>query len=391
MENLETIIAHYSEVRKEQKRAVVPPIYQTSLFTFDSYEDIDEAFSNTYENSIYTRGNNPTVRILENKIAKLAGGENCKFFASGMAAISSAIMHYIKFNDHAIVIKNTYGPTNNFFNRYLKDKMNVDVTFVEGDSLEEIKNAIKNNTKLIYLESPSTAIFKLQDISEITKIAKEHNIKTIIDNSFSTFVYQRPLELGVDLEVHSASKYISGHSDVIAGCIIGKDSDIKEIYNEEHALFGGILSPFDAWLILRGLRTLPLRLKQHSINAIEVAKFLEKHNKVNKVNYVGLDSFPQKEIAKKQMLGYSGLMSFEIDTDVSGIKRFLNSLSVFSIGVSWGGFESLAFAPIIAILKEMPEDLIPKMGIKPGVVRISVGLENYNSLIEDLDNALKNV
>lgn len=389
MKDLETIIAHAGE--KRNKMGVSPPICQSSLFTFDSYEEISKAFDDPYNTPIYSRGNNPTVRILEEKVAAAAGGEACKFFSSGMAAISSAILHYIKSGDHIITIKNIYGPANNFLNKYLKEKFNVEVTFISGNDIEEFKKEIKDNTKLFYLESPSSAIFSIQNLKEVVKLAKSKDIKTILDNTCATFVYQRSMEIGIDLEVHSASKYLSGHSDVVAGCVIGKEKDIKEMFYEEFSYLGGVLGPFDAWLILRGLRTLPIRLKQHSENALKIALFLEKHPKIKKVNYVGLESFPQHNIAKETMTGFTGLMSFEINTDVKGIKNFINTLEIFSIGVSWGGYESLAYAPIISILKEMPEDQIKSMGVSPGVIRISIGLESSRELILDLERALNEV
>lgn len=389
MKNLKTIIAH--DNKSKYGGAVTAPIYQSSLFTFGSYDEISEAFDDPYENPIYSRGNNPTVRILEEKVAKAAKAENCKFFSSGMAAITSAILHYVDSGDHIIAINNTYGPANNFLNLYLKKKLKIDVTFVKGDKIEDFKDAIKENTKLIYLESPSSALFNIQDLRAVANLAKSYNINTIIDNSWATFIYQKTLELGIDMEVHSASKYISGHSDVVAGCILGRDKDIKEIYSNEFPYFGGVLSPFDAWLVLRGLRTLPLRLEQHSKNTMDVARYLEGHTKIKKVNYVGLESFEGHDIAKNQMTGFTGLMSFDIDTDVAGIKRFIDALEIFSIGVSWGGYESLAFAPIISLLKETPEYIIKEMGVSPGVVRISVGLEEVEDIINDIGRALKMV
>lgn len=387
MKNLKTIIAH--DNKDKYGGAVTAPIFQSSLFTFDSYEGISEAFDDPYMNPIYSRGNNPTVRILEEKVAAAAGAENCKFFSSGMAAITSAILHYVSSGDHIVAISNTYGPANNFLNLYLKKKFKVDVTFVKGDKIEDFKEAMRDNTKLFYLESPSSALFNIQDLRAVADLAKANNINTIIDNSWATFIYQKPLELGIDMEVHSASKYLSGHSDVVAGCILGRDEDIRAIYGAEFPYFGGVLSPFDAWLVLRGFRTLPLRLEQHSKSAMEVARYLETHPKIKKVNYVGLESFEGHEMAKKQMSGFAGLMSFDIDTDVAGVKKFMNALEIFSIGVSWGGYESLAFAPIISLLKETPEEVIKEMGVSPGVVRISVGLEGVEDLIHDIDKALE--
>ncbi len=387
--NIETIISHYGEDREKHNGAVVPPIYQNTLFTFENWDAIDNAFSDPINNSIYTRGNNPSVSMVEKKIAKLAGGEKARLFASGMGAISSAIMSCVHTGCHVITLKNIYGPALNLLDVYLKNKFNIEVTFVSGESVEEFRNAVKENTSLIYLESPSSAVFSMQDITEICKIAKEHNIKTVIDNTWATPLYQKPLEMGVDLEVHSCSKYLGGHSDIIAGVVIGKAKLIDSIYQNEFLLYGAKMAPFEAWLLMRSLRTLPMRMERHERNAMMVAEFLEKHPKIKKVNYPGLKSFPQYELGKKQMTGYSGLMSFVIDTEeVQELKNFVNALDLFSIGVSWGGHESLIHAPAISYLKEMTPEQFKATGLSLGVIRISVGLENPEDLIADLDNAL---
>lgn len=385
-----TMLCHYNEEREKNRGAVVPPIYQNSLFTFETWDDIDKAFDDPFVNSIYMRGNNPSVSMVEKKIAKLAGGESAKLFSSGMGAISSAILHYINYGDHVITIKNVYGPTNNFLNSYLKKKMHVDTTFISGEIIEEFEKNIRKNTRLIYLESPSSAIFSLQDIEKVVELAKKHNIKVVIDNTWATPFFQRPLEMGVDLEVHSCSKYFGGHSDLVAGVIIGKEKDIRDIFNEEHAFLGGKLSPFEAWLLQRSLRTMSYRMKAHEENALKVAEFLEKHPKIEKVMHPGLKSFPQYNLGKKQMSGYSGLFAFEIKSDnLENIKNFVNSLKYFSIGVSWGGHESLIYAPAISYLKELPIEQFKNMGISLGTMRVSIGLEDSEDLIEDLEYALK--
>lgn len=386
----ETMLLHYGEDKKDYKGAVVPPIYQNSLFTFEDWDSIDKAFDDPVNNCIYTRGKNPTVSIVEEKLSKLAGGEKAKLFTSGMAAISSAIMHFVKPNGHIITLKNIYGPANNFMGSYLKEKMNIEVTYISGKDVNEFRENIKDNTCLIYLESPSSVVFSLQDINGISKLAKAHNIKTIIDNTWATPIYQKPLKMGIDLEVHSCSKYIGGHSDIVAGVIIGSEKDIKDIFEKEHALYGGKIAPFEAWLIMRSLRTLPIRLAKHQENTLQVAKFLESHPKVKKVYYPGIKSFEQYELGKKQMDGYTGLMAIDLDCkDIDKIKAFVNRLEYFYIGVSWGGFESLVYAPAISYLKEMTPDKFDAMGISLGSIRLSIGLENYNDLICDLEKSLR--
>lgn len=389
---LKTMLSHYGEERSKHNGAVVPPIYQNSLFTFESWDDIDKAFADPINANIYTRGNNPSATLVEKKIAKIAGGEKAKLCSSGMGAISSAIMHYINQGDHIITLNNVYGPASNLIGTYLKNKFGIESTYVSGEDITEFEKAIRPNTKLIYLESPTSAVFTLQDIEAVAKLAKKHNIKTVIDNTWATPIFQKPLELGIDMEVHSCSKYFGGHSDIVAGVIIGSEKDINEICFNEAALFGAKIAPFEAWLIMRSLRTLKIRMLEHQSNAQKVAEFLEKHPKVSKVNYPGLKSFPQYELAKKQMSGCSGLMSFVIDSDnLEDIKAFVNSLEYFSIGVSWGGHESLVYAPAISYLREMSEEKFKATGLSLGVIRIYIGLEEAEDLIEDLDNSLKHI
>lgn len=389
---VETILAHYGEDRQAHNGAIVPPIYQNTLFAFENWDAIDRAFSDPINSSIYTRGNNPSVTMVEKKIAKLAGGEKARLFASGMGAISSAIMSCVHTGCHVITLKNIYGPALNLLDVYLKNKFNIEITFVSGEDVEEIREAIKENTTLIYLESPSSAVFSMQDIKAIAKIAKEKGIRTVIDNTWATPLFQKPLEMGIDLEVHSCSKYLGGHSDIISGVVIGKAELIDSIYQNEYILYGAKMAPFEAWLLMRSLRTLSMRMERHQRNAMMVAEFLEQHPKIKKVNYPGLKSCPQYELGKKQMSGYSGLMSFVIDTDdVQELKNFVNSLDLFSIGVSWGGHESLISVPAIAYLKEMTPEQFKATGLSLGVIRISVGLEDPNDLIEDLRTALENM
>jgi cystathionine beta-lyase len=385
----ETLLQHFAEDRRQNNGAVVPPIYQNSLFTFESWEAIDAAFDDRVNSFIYSRGKNPTVQIVEEKLAELAGGEKAQLFSSGMAAISAAIFSCIKSGDHVIALKNIYGPANNFLNTYLKPKFDIDVSYVSGDDPREFETEIRENTTLIYLESPSSVVFSLQDISAVTKIAKAKGIKTIIDNTWATPIFQKPLAMGVDLEVHSCSKYIGGHSDIVAGVVIGNTTDIDNISTHEMEWIGAKMAPMEAWLILRSLRTLTLRMERHQASAMKVAKFLAGHPEIIKVNYPGLNSFAQKALAEKQMTGYSGLMSFELRTkNLDLIKLFVNSLNLFSIGVSWGGHESLIYAPAISYLKELSPEQFAAMGISLGDMRISVGLENVDDLLEDLHQAL---
>ncbi|MEM6802719.1 MAG: aminotransferase class I/II-fold pyridoxal phosphate-dependent enzyme [Bacteroidota bacterium] len=387
---IETDLAHYGEERREYSGAVVPPIFQNSLFTFGDWEGIDGAFDDRVNTPIYSRGMNPTVALAEKKIARLAGGGKAKLFASGMAAISAAVLHCVKAGEHVIALKNVYGPANNFINVYLGEKMGLEVSFIGGEKVEEFEQAIKPNTALIYLESPSSAVFSLQDIAAVTALAKKYGIKTLIDNTWASPIYQKPLAMGVDIEMHSCSKYLGGHSDIVAGVLISSEEIIHEIQVREYELLGAKMAPFEAWLILRSLRTLPMRMEKHQANAREVAQFLQGHPKIKKVRYPGLPDFPQYELAKKQMQGFTGLMGFQLDTEnLNEIKAFFNTLEVFQIGVSWGGHESLIYAPAISYVKELSEAQFKAMGISKGDMRISVGLEHADDLIEDLKQALE--
>jgi len=388
----ETLITHYAEEREKYEGAVVPPIFQNTLFTFESWEAIDAAFDDRINTPIYSRGKNPSVSIVEQKIAKLTGGEKARLFASGMAAITAAVMHFLNAGDHVIAINNIYGPANNLLSVYLKKKMAIETTFVSGNSIDEYKAAIRPNTKLIYLESPSSAVFSIQDIAAITKLARSQNIKTVIDNTWASPIFQKPLAMCVDLEIHSCSKYIGGHSDVIAGVVIGNTEEMDSIIVNEFELLGGKIAPIEAWLIMRSLRTLPIRMKAHEESAMKVAHFLESHENVESVSYPGLESFGQHKLAKKQMTGFSGLMAFKLKTsNLLQIKTFFNSLELFRIGVSWGGHESLIYAPAISYLKEMNEVQFKALGISLGDMRISVGLEDAGDLIDDLTQALATI
>ncbi|MCR4401493.1 MAG: aminotransferase class I/II-fold pyridoxal phosphate-dependent enzyme [Firmicutes bacterium] len=383
----QTRLLHIGEEPGTYLNAVVPPLFQTSLFVYDSYEDLDEAFGNREHHFIYTREQNPTVELTASKIADLEGAEAGKLFGSGMAAISSTILSQVGSGDHIVCVKSAYGPAMSFLRGWLP-RFGVTTTFVDGKDAAEFEAAIRPETKLIYLESPTSIIFELQDLRAVSAIAKEHGIVTAIDNSWATPVFQRPIEFGIDLVIHSASKYLGGHSDIVAGVVVGRKALVDKIAANERVLLGGILGPFEAWLLLRGLRTLDVRLRRHEQNAMKVAQFLAAHPKVARVNYPGLPSYPQRELAVSQMSGSSGLMSIVIDTDSEGVRRFVNGLTLFGLGVSWGGFESLAWAPIISMAKEQPEAVWKAAGVEPALVRLAIGLEDADDLISDLDTAL---
>ncbi len=375
----EDICTHLGDDYEKYMGAIVPPIFQNSLFV-----QPDGVMGNG--DFIYTRVSNPTTEVAEKKIAALQGGEAAKCFASGMAAITAGIMHFIEKDCHIITIANVYGPTRKFFDAYLK-KFGVEITFVAGETVEEFEEAIRPNTKLIYLESPSSFVFRVQDLEGIARLAKAKGIATMIDNTWATPIYQNPLAYGIDLVVHTASKYLGGHSDIVAGVAIGSEALIASIAEEERELFGGVMDPHQSWLLTRGLRTLMVRLKEHGHNGLKVARYLEGHSKIKKVYYPGLESHPQYALCQKQMSGGNGLLSFELDASDKEIIEFIKNLEYFQLGPSWGGFESLIVAPTLG----MTEQELERMMLPKGLVRIHVGLENVGTLINDLAQALDKV
>ena len=385
----ETLMAHHGEDRAAYHGAVVPPVFRSSLFTFDGWDAIDRAFDERGDSYIYSRQRNPTVEVAERKIAALAGGDRARLFASGMAAISAAVLYCLEPGAHVVAVKNVYGPASNFLGRYLARKMGVETTFVGGERVSDFEQALREDTRLIYLESPSSVVYSLQDIAAVATLARSRGIRTVIDNTWATPIFQRPLDLGVDLEVHSCSKYLAGHSDVVAGVVIGGEADLRALALDEGELLGGILPPAEAWLITRSLRTLPIRMRQHQESTLQVARFLEGHPAVRRVLYPGLDSFPQTELARRQMSGFSGLLSIELATDdLRTIQRVIEALRLFQLGVSWGGHESLVYAPAISYLKELPPERFASLGITVGTLRLSIGLEHAADLVADLDQAL---
>jgi len=378
-----SICTHLGDDYERFYGAVVPPIFENSLFVFEKFEDIIESFKEERAYYLYTRGTNPTVEILEKKLAALEHGESCKCFSSGMAAISSAMMTFVKQGDHILFVNNIYGPALKYA-KYI-EKYGVEHSITLDTDIESIERALKVNTRVIYLESPATMTFKMLDLKAIADLAKSKGIVTIIDNTWATPVFQKPLDFGIDISVHSCTKYISGHSDVVAGAVISSKEIMDRIFYNEFQLHGGNIGPFEAWLIIRGLRTLPLRMEKHQESALKVACFLENHKCVRKVNYPGLESSPDYELGKKQLKGYSGLMSFELVSDsFEAVKEVINNCRLFKIGVSWGGHESLILSPNHG---DNIEEL-RQLGIYPGLIRISVGLEDVDSIINDLNNAL---
>lgn len=369
----EEICTHMGDEYDKFLGAIVPPIFQNSLFT---KKNIDHGY-------VYTRISNPTIEIAEIKIAALEGAEAARCFSSGMAAITASLMSIIEKDCHIICPINVYGPTKLFLETYMA-KFGVETTFVSCMDTDEIEAVIRPNTRAIYLESPLSNVFTLQNLKTISEIAKAKNIITIIDNTWATPLYQNPIELGIDIVVHSATKYMGGHSDIVAGVMVSTTERMEKITHWERGMFGASMDPHQAWLLIRGLRTLPLRMKQHQESALKIAKFLEEHPLVEQVLYPGLESHPQYQLGKSQMSGYSGLLSFVPRGNHEKVMSFVKSLRLFEEGPSWGGFESLVNTPGLLIDEQTSE----YTGMPQRLVRLSIGLENCSSLMSDLDNAL---
>jgi cystathionine beta-lyase/cystathionine gamma-synthase len=378
------IVNHLAEPRNEYYGAVSPPIFQSTNFCFENVEDMGNALKNESEVSFYTRGHNPTTATLRAKLAALENAEDALIFASGSAAVAAAIFHFVKQGDHIICVQKPYSWTAKLLNNMLS-QFGVESTFVNGTLIENFKKAIKPNTRLIFLETPNSWTFELQDIEAVCEIAKVHNIGTIIDNSYCTPLYQQPLTMGVDIVIHSASKYIGGHSDVVAGVLCASKEITEKIFTSSFMTLGGIISPNDAWLLIRGLRTLEIRLERVSQTTERVVAFLENHPKIEKVLYPFSKSFPQYELAKKQMKGSGGMFSIVLKTeDTEKIKSFCNALKTFILACSWGGHESIAF-PAITLYESgnYHNNVLPH-----NMIRMYCGLESPDELIEDLETSL---
>lgn len=383
----EMITSHYGEEYEHYYNSIVPPIFMNSLNVFKEIDDYYDAKVHDKHTYVYGRVQNPTVRILEDKVAALEHGVAAYAFASGMAAATTAVMSVVKSGDNIVCLRNAYGPLKTFVEKYCPEHVGTTLTYVKGNEVAEFEEAITDNTALVILESPSSVVFSVQDIEAVCKIAHSHGAKVYIDNTFCTPIFCTPLDLGVDIVMHTTSKYMGGHSDLIGGVLAVQDEELANILVSNRELFGGIIGPMEAWLVLRGLRTLSVRVKAHEEVAMKVAAFLENHPKVDKVYYTGLTSHPQHELIQKQQSGSTGLMTFEIKGSTEDAKKLINSLKVFKIGVSWGGFESLACMPHL----RCDEETCRWLGGRQNLIRIHCGLEGADALIADLDAALANI
>lgn len=379
------ILNEMAEERELYFNAVAPPIMQTSNFVCKTVDELRNAFRDEYSTYLYSRGLNPTVDMLRKKLAALDEAEDCLVFNSGAAAIFASVLANVKGGDHIVSVNQPYWWAQKIFNVILP-KFGVTITYIDGTNVENFQEAIQPNTTLIYLESPNSWNYALQDLEAVAQLAKRHNIVTICDNSYCTPYYQKPVALGIDLVLQSATKYIGGHSDTLAGVLSGSSAMITRIFNSEYMSVGSGIQPFNAWLLLRGLRTLPVRMDRISATAHTVIEFLHSSPKVEKVIYPFNATFTQLQLAKKQMTGAGGLLTFVIKANtLPQVELFCNSLQHILMAVSWGGYESL---------------IIPKAaGINPAafnadnpehrMIRLYVGLEEAAYIIADLQQAFE--
>ena len=381
----ETLAVHAAR-HLDSGAAVAPPIYQTATFRGFSTEDFAKRSHTPRHDEFYTRYGNPTLSQAEAVLAALEGAESALLTASGMAAVTSTVLTLVNRGDHIVAQTNHYGGTYSLLNNFLP-RFGVESTQVDQRDTAAFERALKPNTKLIIVESPSNPVMRLTDLRAVAKLAKSRGITTLMDGTFATPLNQRPLEMGLDLVFHSATKYFGGHSDLIAGVVMGPAARLEKIWST-HSILGGCLAPFDAWLVLRGLRTLPIRVRQHNENALAVARFLEKHPKIDKVHYPGLQSHPQHDLAKKQMSGFGGMLSFEAKGGEDAANRFLSRVRLASRAPSLGGVETLVVHAALNFSHYLSAEAAAEIGITPGLVRVSVGLENSRDLIADFDQAL---
>lgn len=381
------ILNELGEEREQYFNAVSPPIMQSSNFCFKDVASLRNAMADEFEGNLYSRGQNPTLNILRKKLAALDGAEDALLFSSGISAISIPILSMLKSGDHIIAVDNIYSWTIKLFEDLLP-KFGIITTFIDGTTFANFENAIQPQTRLIYLESPNTFCYELQDIKKVTTLARSKNILTLIDNSYCSPLYQQPIALGVDLVAQSATKYIGGHSDVVAGVLTGSKSLLKHIFEHEFMNLGPALSPPAAWLLLRGLRTLPLRLQRSFESTKTITQWLAGHNKVQKVIWPFSPDFKQSELAHEQMQGCGGLFSITLkDSSFGKIETFCNSLKHILLAVSWGGHESL----VVPAIASISEDSYVDQDERHQLIRMYIGLEEPQYLIADLEQALSKI
>ncbi|HED04090.1 MAG TPA: PLP-dependent transferase [Candidatus Fraserbacteria bacterium] len=393
MKNFYTQAVHAGEQPDPSSGAADLPIYQSSTFTHRDTEEsaavVQALQAGERKGYLYTRWGNPTVQALEEKLAALEGGQAALAFSSGMAAIATVLLSLVKSGDKIVAARQLYSGTSHLLTERLP-ALGVETTFVASDRIENFAQAIRPTTKLIYIETPSNPLLEITDIQAIARLAQEHQLVSIIDNTFATPFNQRPLELGIDLVVYSTTKYLCGHGDAMGGAVIGRQEFIDRVLTGFHRDLGGVLSPFNAWLTARGMRTLPLRLERHNANALTLAQFLQQHSGVRQVYYPGLPSHPGHELARRQMPGgFGGMLSFEVQGGLEAGKRALNRVQLCTRAVSLGDVKTLITHPASTTHYIVPPEARRAAGISDGLIRLSVGIEDVQDLMDDLAQALR--
>lgn len=366
--------------------SISPPIFQTTTFSAENAEHFYEMATEPRHAEFYTRYGNPNHQQVEATIAALEKGEAALVTGSGIGAIFAAVVSQLKSGDHVVAQRNHYAATTVMF-RDILPRFNIECTFVDNTNHDEFVAAIRPNTKLLYTETPTNPLMQITDLRAIASLAKQHNLLTMVDNTFATPINQRPLELGCDIVLHSATKYIGGHHDVTAGVIVGSKEFVESIWRFA-LVSGSVSSPFDSWLLLRGLRTLGLRVERHNQNAMALARFLQSHPKIERVYYPGLESHPQHELAKTQMHGFTGMLSVDVKGGYAGAEKMIASLKLGIRAASLGGFETLVVHPAAMWSLQLTPEQQRATGISESLVRISVGLEDAQDIVEDFAQAL---
>jgi cystathionine beta-lyase/cystathionine gamma-synthase len=385
--DISQIINELGEDREHYFNAIAPPIIQTSNFAFKKVADLSKAFEDEMGGYLYSRGLNPTVDILRKKLAALDGAEDCLVFNNGAAAIFAGIFAHIKSGDHIVSVKAPYTWVQRMFDVILP-RFNVSVTYIDGTTIDNWKNATKENTSFYYLESPNSWDFAIQPIREVAKLAKSKGIVTLIDNSYCTPLYQKPIEMGIDMVMQTATKYIGGHSDTLGGVLCGSHAMMKKIFDSEYLNIGSGIQPFNAWLMIRGLRTLTARIERITKSTATVVSFMKQHPKVESLIFPLDESFPQFALAKEQMKGACGLFTFTLKTGKrDSLVQFCESLKHIMMAVSWGGHESLVIPKCAGI----PVAEFDPSNREHRYIRMYVGLEDPHYLIADLEQALNSI
>lgn len=377
----------HSGIKEYEFGPVVPPIYQTSTFKFKDADHGARLFKGEEEGYIYTRMRNPTIEAMEDAIAELEGGSKAIGCASGMAAISLIFFSLTQNGDHVICGSSVYGPTTTFLSQILS-KFGIETTFVDTSDISQVESAFRSNTKVIFFETPGNPTLAVSDIQKISEIAHSKGAKVVVDNTFMSPILQRPFELGADFVVHSMTKFLNGHADVVAGIVVLKDSNDYGFFRKMSNHIGGVIDPFNAFLVHRGIKTLEIRMHKHCENALKIANYLEQHPKVEKVWYPYLKSHPQYELSIKQSRGGGGVISFELKGGLEAGKILMNNVKVWQLAVSLGGVESLIQHPASMTHAGMSKELRLKAGITDGLVRLSVGIEDVEDLIWGLEQGL---